>query len=112
MRRIGKKKIIHSTPHGVRVRRIHEYNLYIEQSQRERAMGGGGGSEREHVWRAPSGAASHTVYLAMAPGSVRAALMGCVAIIVAAGGMILDKDQYDKVSRINRVRGGELHLSP
>jgi hypothetical protein len=48
----------------------------------------------------------------MAPGSVRAALMGCVAIIVAAGGMILDKDQYDKVSRINRVRSGDLHLSP
>ncbi len=62
--------------------------------------------------QAPSGAASHTVYLTMAPGSVRAALMGCAAIIVAAGGMILDKDQYDKVSRINRVRCGDLHLSP
>jgi hypothetical protein len=48
----------------------------------------------------------------MAPGSVRAALMGCAVVIVATGGMILDKDQYDKVSRINRIRSGGLHLSP
>jgi hypothetical protein len=55
------------------------------------------------VRRAPSGAASHTVYHIMALGSVRAALMGCAAVIVATGGMILDKDQYDKVSRTGDV---------
>ncbi len=64
---------------------------------------GGGGGEREPVRRRPSGAASHTVYLTMAPGSVRAALMGCAVVIVATGGMILDNDQYNKFSRI---RGG------
>jgi hypothetical protein len=78
---------------------------------REREQWAGGG-EREPVRRTPSGAASHTVYLTMAPGSVRAALMGCVVVIVATGGMILDKDQYDKVSRINGFRSGDLHLSP
>jgi hypothetical protein len=43
-------------------------------------------------------AASHTVALTMACRPGLTALMGCIAVLAALGGTVLDDDQFDKVS--------------
>jgi hypothetical protein len=68
----------------------YEYNLHTEQRQSRSR----GGAVRKPVRQA----ASHTVALTMACRPGLTALMGCIAVLAALGGTVLDDDQFDKVS--------------